>query len=331
MAQYISDNIHQPDGAKVSFLLAEYRIRLRFRRSGHLSTYIGNTLRGGFGKALRDVTCSQPGKSCAECALQQDCAYSYLFETRVPGDAPMMRLYPHAPHPFVLRPPSMHGATVQAGDGMDITLILIGNALPYFPFFILALERLGNLGLGAERVSFEISSITDHRASLLFDAQARRPLIQPKPLSLLAWPGSSKTVVFRLHYSTPMQIKRDGKILRSADFGALVSTALRRLELLCRLHGAGVFTLNAAALAQRARQARLVSDQTRWRDLSRYSRRQERCVPMGGVTGTADFTGDMGLFEPILSLASRIHVGKNTAFGHGFFSMEELSDDVRTL
>ncbi len=52
-------------------------------------------------------------------------------------------------------------------------------------------------------------------------------------------------------------------------------------------------------------------------------------MPMGGLVGTAEFTGDIGTFGPLLEVAGQVHVGRGTSFGHGFFSVEEEGADGR--
>ena len=97
----------------LSISLSEYSARIRFCGAGRLAPDIGATLRGGFGKALKDICCVHTGTKCPECLLGWRCAYGYLFETPVPPDSPMMRRYTHAPHPFVLRPPLDHSAQIE--------------------------------------------------------------------------------------------------------------------------------------------------------------------------------------------------------------------------
>jgi len=59
----------------VSLRLCEYVVPLRITRGGRLSPHIGTTLRGGFGKALREISCVHPGETCQGCPLGARCAY----------------------------------------------------------------------------------------------------------------------------------------------------------------------------------------------------------------------------------------------------------------
>jgi CRISPR/Cas system endoribonuclease Cas6 (RAMP superfamily) len=59
-----------------------------------------------------------------------------------------------------------------------------------------------------------------------------------------------------------------------------------------------------------------------WRDLSRYSNRQQRKTPLGGFTGTLHLQGDLTPFARLLRTAEILHVGKGTTFGLGRFQIE---------
>jgi len=70
-------------------------------------------------------------------------------------------------------------------------------------------------------------------------------------------------------------------------------------------------------MIRRAESVRVVRNQTRWHDWSRYSGRQKRQVKMGGVVGRMSYEGDIGEFLPLLVLGSRVNLGKGTSLGLG--------------
>jgi len=212
---------------------------------------------------------------------------------------------------------------------MDMCLVMIGKAADYFPHFIMALSKLGELGLGADRVPFSVDEIRTNSGNIVYTQGQTEPVIAPVLTALHAPVEDVREGTFRVHYRTPLRIRSDNRTLRRPEFGALVSAALRRLELLASIHDAGEFNVDSAALAGRAREVRLSQDMTRWEDLSRFSRRQGKCIPIGGLTGVAEFAGDIGTFRPLLELAAKVHVGKSTTFGHGFFEIEEERTDAR--
>lgn len=96
-------------GAPTALLrCARVEFTLRFLGEGVVSRYWPNTLRGGFGMALRETSCVMERDTCGQCTLRRECAYGYLFETPIVASDAVMRLYTQAPHPFVIEavPPS---------------------------------------------------------------------------------------------------------------------------------------------------------------------------------------------------------------------------------
>ncbi|HKV37959.1 MAG TPA: CRISPR system precrRNA processing endoribonuclease RAMP protein Cas6, partial [Blastocatellia bacterium] len=67
--------------------------------------FLGSTLRGAFGHALKQAVCVMSHRACERCLVQDRCIYPYLFETPAPPDAPLLKGQNHAPHPFILTPP----------------------------------------------------------------------------------------------------------------------------------------------------------------------------------------------------------------------------------
>lgn len=306
--------------------VAAYDVLVRFARSGNLSTYLGTTLRGGFGCALRDVACANPAAQCRDCLLHWRCAYGYLFDTPIPPQASLMRRYTHAPHPFVLRVLPGQQRSADPGTDLKLTLLLFGRAAEYVPYVVFALQRLGQMGLGADRVPFEVISITTPEGQVIYEGGKRQPLLPAAPVVRTATVGEPHCGRLRLHFRTPTRLRVEGHVRREPDFAAIVSAGLRRLELLCRVHEAGRYEVEAPRLVARAREVRLVRDATRWDDHVRYSRRQGQNMPLGGLRGWAEFAGPVGQFVSLLRLAGMVHIGKDTAFGHGFCEIEECSD-----
>jgi len=85
--------------------IARFDITLRALERTVLPPYLGSTLRGALGHALKDAACVVEHRDCRRCPLQDTCAYPYLFETPVPLDIRELRGQTHAPLPFLIEPP----------------------------------------------------------------------------------------------------------------------------------------------------------------------------------------------------------------------------------
>ena len=85
--------------------IARFDIVLRALERTTLPPYLGSTLRGALGHALKDAACVVEHGDCRRCPLLDTCAFPYLFETPVPPEIKELRGQTHAPLPFLLEPP----------------------------------------------------------------------------------------------------------------------------------------------------------------------------------------------------------------------------------
>jgi hypothetical protein len=88
-----------------SLPLSSYKLGLRALEASTLPAFLGSTLRGAFGHALKEAVCMMEHRDCGRCLLAERCPYPYLFETPTPPDLPLLRGQQQAPRPFVLTPP----------------------------------------------------------------------------------------------------------------------------------------------------------------------------------------------------------------------------------
>jgi hypothetical protein len=290
---------------------------------------LGRTVRGGFGLALRELSCVEPDQQCRGCVHATRCAYGYLFETPLPPNSQFMRKYTNAPHPFVLR---AQQSSSRDGTVLRIHLCLVGRAIEYYPRALLALVRLGKLGLGPGRVPLSLAKVRDEAARTDQEADPNGAVVvMPQRVAVPIKRGPSSTRDLRVTLHTPLRLVSDGGVTRKLTYGRLVSASLRRIELLWRVHCASdeeAWELDAPDLVSRAEAVPCVLDSTRWVEGERYSRRQDRSHPMGGLLGRLRFGASGGPLAPLLALGGRLHLGKHTAFGHGHLTVD-WEDDHR--
>jgi hypothetical protein len=74
-----------------------------------------------------------------------------------------------------------------------------------------------------------------------------------------------------------------------------------------------------------AEKTRLVAEDLQWVDTFRYSGRQSRPVPAGGITGGFFLEGLAEWivhWQYLLTQAEQLHLGKGTSFGHGGLAVQ---------
>jgi CRISPR-associated endoribonuclease Cas6 len=85
--------------------LARYELRLRACQPVSLPPFLGSTLRGAFGHALKRSVCIMRPPECSTCVVADQCIYPHLFETTMPKGLSHLHGYREAPRPFILAPP----------------------------------------------------------------------------------------------------------------------------------------------------------------------------------------------------------------------------------
>jgi hypothetical protein len=306
------------------FRVGKFTLRLRALADLHLPAYKGSTLRGGFGQALKEVTCALKRQNCQSCLLKDRCVYLYLFETPPPADAEMMRLYPSAPHPFVIEPPIDGVQTIPEGGTLTFGLTLIGRALDYLPYFVYAFIHLGERGLGRGRGKFfveEVLADTDRGLVAIYDVEGKS-LRQEPQLSISERVQQRATELaggecLSIDFLTPTRIKFDGHLVEKPEFHHLMRSLLRRLSSLSYFHCGAMLDLDFRGIIKKAQGIEIGESDLRWHDWERYSSRQKNKMSLGGFLGTISFEGDFSEFFRLLCLGELVHLGKAASFGLG--------------
>ena len=92
---------------------------------------------------------------------------------------------------------------------------------------------------------------------------------------------------------------------------------LRRVSSLLECFGDGETAIDYKGLVKRAVAVSIVESDLRWFDWQRYSHRQDKAMLMGGMTGSITYEGNINEYMPLIDFCSKVHLGKQTAFGLG--------------
>lgn len=317
-----------------NFRLARYEVVLAAGEEGLLlPPYKGSTLRGGFGRAFRHVTCAHRAGQCPSCPIKDDCPYAYIFETAPPPGAAALSNYEAVPRPFVLEPPLEERTCYAPGEELCFHLVLMGRAIDYLPYFAVSFRQMGRVGMGKGKRHFYLRAIrgvnpVSGAGSLVYSAA--QPLKAPGAHAV-SWrqlvegclpPAAGRVDRVRLRFLTMTRLKYAGRFVERVEFHVLVRNLLRRVSALAYFHHGFAWREDFGALIRRAMDVQLVRDECRWVDWQRYSARQDSKINLGGVVGLAEYSGELGEFLPLLLLGQHIHVGKACVFGMGQYRLE---------
>ncbi|MEW6617931.1 MAG: CRISPR system precrRNA processing endoribonuclease RAMP protein Cas6 [bacterium] len=289
-----------------------------------LPSYKGSTLRGGFGTAFKRVVCAIKDKECPDCLLKEKCVYSYIFETPPPKDTKIMRKYTSAPHPFVIEPPEEKRIGYKPGDEINFSLILIGKAIDYLPYFIYTFQELGKIGIGKDRGKFELEQVACDGETIYDSKDKTLKSITPSTLSV----GFDNTYdpftleTLTLNFLTPTRILYDNHLTIELNFEILLRQLLRRISLLYYFHCNGdPSEWDFRRIIYKSKQVKTIKRMLDWYDWERYSARQDTRMKLGGFVGEITFEGNIEPFIPLIKAGEVLHIGKGTSFGLGRYKV----------
>jgi len=127
----------------------------------------------------------------------------------------------------------------------------------------------------------------------------------------------------QIHIITPLRVKSEGHLSNELKFSTIFKAIVRRWSLLNKYYGSG----EKEDLTELVNQSSKIPSGTlnlRWREMERYSRRQDQRMLLGGLVGIMECEGEITPFLPWLLLGQDILIGKNTSFGLGGYRLKNL-------
>lgn len=302
-------------------LYGKYNFQLFLETDALLPPFKGSTFRGVFGVALKKVVCALKRQECESCLLRERCIYTTVFE--IPSGE-NSKGTPSPPHPFIIEPSLDSKTHLQAGERFDFNLILLGKVNDYLPYFVYAIEQMGQIGIGrrinGKRSSFQLQRISAGE-QVVYDSEKKQlKAVQPDHLTVEEFFDTNPVQTIDelpLNLLTPLRLKFENRLQADLPFHVLVRAALRRIALLNNHFGDGEPDLDYKGLVARAEKVEVGNSTLRWFDWKRYSNRQEQSMLMGGMVGEITYQGDLSEFIPLIRYCEKVHLGKATTFGLG--------------
>jgi hypothetical protein len=301
--------------------IARYRFTAVMRSALTLPDYAGSLLRGVFGHALRFIGCQTGMSVCTGCPSIQGCPYAEVFEPTLLGPAALAgaRGTQSRAAPYIIEPPTQGPRTLLSGDELHFHMVLIGPGLRHLLLVLTAWQRALRQGLGPSSATGTLVRVdrVDGEGRIEPIWSAEEPWIKPhSPLTHAAcYAGDTCT----LEFITPLRIQRKGIALGpdALDAEALVSAITRRLRWLDSLYFGQRLPPLEPSVIQGWADTLDIEMTLAWRDLERFSRRQQQHTPLGGVVGEARLRHVPAPLMHMLSLGQSVHIGKETVFGLG--------------
>ena len=317
--------------------LARFALHLQACQPTRLPMFLGSTLRGAFGHALKKAICVVEHGNCAACPVAEHCWYPYLFETAMPPALAAISRQQDAPRPFILVPPLVGRAAAShqvfaAGEKLCFHLTLLQEAQTALPYVIYAMAQMAQQGLGVTRARFALAEVVSLNAAgaaePIYSGHTRQLQMPTEGTTSLQNLIAARlrqlkvTNQIKLRFVTPTRIRVAGEPQEELTFPLLVRFLLRRISLLLAVHGGITPAWEANEWVDRAAAVETLAAVWSWLEVDRYSNRQQRKVKTSGFLGEIVFAGErIPEFFPLLIAGEFLHVGSNATFGFGKYEI----------
>jgi len=249
-------------------------------------TFLGSTLRGAFGVALKRIVCINPSYKCDACFAKDECLFYEFYEEK------------NISHKYCFE------FNLNQRD-FNFSLYLFEDATKKLPYVISALHKmLTEMGLTRERKKFEIDSIKVNQKEIYKDENFDLQGIELKEFK----PRDIKAPI-KLEFLTPLRIKSSGKILSDKPtLNSLLNSIQNRLS---ELKDEPKITLTFTPTYKEKEFFIKFKDQTR------RSNRQKTSLQIGGIIGFIEYEEIDENSLILLQIGEIIGIGKQTSFGMG--------------
>ncbi|MGE0826743.1 MAG: CRISPR system precrRNA processing endoribonuclease RAMP protein Cas6 [Candidatus Binatia bacterium] len=312
------------------FRFAQYRLSLIPQEPLTLPTHSkGNTIRGGFGTVFRRLVCVDLRLDCAVCELRYTCPYTQVFNPFIPPEAERLRKNQNIPRPFVIKPPLETKTQYRPGEILRFDFVVIGEAMNYLPYFVVAFRELADVGFGLNRARCVLATITtvDLHGGERILYNGAEGVVHP-PQEHLTWQMLTPQVAtlaerqeLTIRFLTPTTLKAEGEVVMVPQFHQLIKRVRDRINALATFFCGGALDLDFRALGQQAEAVKEVAVHSQWIERTRRTRKGF-AQDQSGFVGSVTYRGDFTPFLPLLLLGEYIHAGKNAAFGNGWYRIE---------
>lgn len=316
--------------ARIVLPMVRYRLSFKAKEPVWFTDFPGSAWRGALGHALRRVACTTQLPVCSKCPEYRRCAYPLVFETPSPENTERMMLYPTVPHPYVLSHRNVNPAWPEADRRCELMLTMIGNGNRHAATVVKTLEdaAAGPKGISGNRLRLgRVERELGMGSGKWEEWSGTNNEVLPEGLPM---PPVPEEVVLKL--ITPLRVKTGG--LRVGPdkfrFSDMFVNLMRRISALSYFHTENPLDVDFRGLADAAKTV-TAAMQLEWRDMDRYSSRQETEMKLGGVVGQIRVRdANLNLFWPFLWLGQWTHGGTGATMGLGQYSIRASLQERET-
>ena len=297
---------------------------LEILEDGLLPKTKASMLRGGMGRMLLMMNCISD-EECDLCDFKDECIVPRMMYARMKIRPSFMTQKDS--EGYVLECEDSK-ESFRAGDRLFFNLLLFGDSIVYFNQFLQAFHALGQQGLGTEHIRFRIRRITNTTRDLLLEGGA---FYKENYRIMRIWDyvnhrvhslkeGQDILLIFR----SPLSLKYQGNFQNSLDPLPLLTAIERRLYILNCYEGLKEGD-DYVRIPVQEHLPQKIDEKIYLERVKRYSGTQDRKIVFSGIKGSCRLSRLDHTAMALLSAGELIHIGKNTSFGFGRYTLVSKS------
>ena len=305
---------------------------LMIMEDGQLPKSKVSALRGGMGHALLTTNCIRD-EQCNKCDFSEDCLVQRMMY-------PEMKIRPE-----FMKTKDSEGFVIecedtrewfQAGEELEFNLLLFGRTIVYFNQYLQAFYYFGMQGIGRKHVRFQIAKVTNTTGEMLVEGSSvyKENLTVMMVSDYVRYRLASADVRrmlkawrCRLVFHSPLSLKHMGEMQEHFHPDAVFAAIERRLFILNCYEGKDDCGSNKDDETAVEESLPVMVDEKVWPvRIKRYSGTQNSKVIFSGIRGWSDLKGIDEDMMALLLAGELLHIGKNTSFGFGKYTVVETVD-----
>lgn len=305
----------------ISYIKLHFELKLL--NGSHLPAYKPSALRGGMGYMLMDKYCMSDRK-CQSCLFESECIMRRILYSRFDVS------------PYFIKNGGSCGYVIECedyrtdffpGDELHFQIILFGKTIAYFRQILEAIVDLGKQGLGADKALYVVMCVTNSlRQDLYRDGSIFREKFEVSTVGNYVEYRLRKKTGLRAVFHTPAEFLVQKSLITDFDPLIIFRSIARRIYILNFFEGNYIDTMSIGSdKRENFIDPPIMAGQKSWIvSNKRYSTSQKAGYVMRGIKGYINFVDLTEEQYALLLSGELIHIGKDTSFGYGKYTMVDV-------
>jgi len=282
-----------------------------------------SAIRGGMGEMLLRMNCVRD-RQCESCDFRSECIVQKTMYSKFEKTPKFVTTGGSIGYVLECEDRREHFGR---GETLDFYLLLFGKTIIYFNQFVQAFQAMGmQSGIGKNHARFQIIGISNTEGQSILERNAlnmKKYIVHVLYDYLLfrkMWRETNDSRS-RMVFETPLTLKYRNEFLQEFQLNVIVNAVVRRIYMLDCFEGIESDIYDKYKMEETivpeflGQEHNLVS-------VCRYSTRKNGKMILKGIEGYALLPELPEDIWQILMVGELIHIGKNTSFGFGRYSIQ---------